>query len=100
MVLRSGQVISSGREGKPSTEGSVNQTGGLDTIFEGNYVVSDTSSESNMSTKTGHKSHKTKEAGTSIRFAMFLEFVKENQWGAKIYIDPHDNYVVRIDDKK
>ncbi len=98
MSLRSGQVIPSGREGKPSTEGSVNQTGGLDTIFEGDYV-SDTSSESNMSTKTGHESLKTKEAGTSIRFAMFLEFVKQNQWGAKIYIDPHDNYVVRIDDQ-
>ena len=99
MILRSGgQVIPSGREGKPSTKGSVNQTGSLDTIFEGDYV-SDTSSESNMSTETGHESHKTKEVGTSIRFSMFLEFVKQNQWGAKIYIDPHDNYVVRIDDQ-
>ena len=70
----------------------------LDTIWEGDYV-SDTSSESNMSTKTGVESHKTKETGTSMRFAMFLEFVKQNPWGAKIYIDPHDNYVVRVDDQ-
>ena len=55
--------------------------------------------ESNMSTKIGLESHKTKETGTSMRFAMFLEFVKQNQWGAKIYIDPHDNYVVRVDDQ-
>ena len=95
MYLRSGNLIPSGREGKPSTERSVNQA--LDTIWEGDYV-SDTSSESNMSTKTGQESHKTKETGTSMRFAMFLEFVKQNQWGAKIYIDPHDNYVVRVDD--
>ena len=93
MYLRLGNLIPSGQEGKPSTEGSVNQA--LDTIWD----VSDTSSESNMSTKTGQESHKTKETGTSMRFAMFLEFVKENKWGEKIYIDPHDNYVVRVDDQ-
>ena len=96
MYLRSRNFIPSRRERKPSIEGSVNQA--LDTIWEGDYV-SDTSSESNMSTKIRQESHKTKEAGTSMRFAMFLEFVKQNQWGAKIYIDPHDNYVVRIDDQ-
>ena len=53
-----------------------------------------------MSTRTqGADSHKTTEAGTSLRFAMFLEFHKQNQWGAKIYLDPMDNFVVRIDDQ-
>ena len=99
MFLRSVHYIQSGRETKSSTEGSVNQVGGLWTILEEDYI-SDTSSKSNMSTKTqGNDSSRMNGAGTSLRLSMFLKFYKKNQWGAEIYLDTLDNYVVRVDDQ-
>ena len=63
--------------------------------------MSDTSSDTDMSTHThdsiGNVSNRA--AGTSMKFAMFLDFLKLNQHGAQIYEDPLTRFVVKVEDR-
>lgn len=38
-------------------------------------------------------------AGTSLKFNMFLEFVKENDYGAKVYEDPMGKKSIKVEDR-
>ena len=101
MFFRSRKYLTPGGqvESRQSTDESVNQPSRLETIWEGSHV-SDTSSDTDMSTHTydsiGNVSNR---AGTSMKFAMFLDFLKLNQHGAQIYEDPMMRFAVKVEDR-
>lgn len=101
MFLRSGNFIQSGgqTESRYSIEESVNQPSRLEMIWEGSYV-SDTSFETNMSTHTSDLTiNRNNGAGISMKFTMFLDFVKENDYGAQVYEDPLGRFAVKVEDR-
>ena len=100
MYLRSGYYVPSGNRlsdiaSNISSEESVTQRGNLETIAEDSLESLSTSSDSSMASEN---SNQVKNAGTTIKYNMTLEYLMDNPLGAKIYVDPLGRRAVRVDD--
>ena len=78
-----------------SSEESVTQRVGLETIVKDTVDILSTTSESSMASQGSHPSQ---QVDTSLKYNMTLEYQMENSHGAKIYADPLGRSAVRIDD--
>ena len=91
MHLRLGNFIKSGHQSvrevanRISSEESVTQRVGLETIVEDIANILLTTSESSMASQGSHPSQ---QVGTSLKYNMTLEYQMENLYGAKIYVNP------------
>ena len=70
---------------------------GLETIVED---TSDVWLHKNNSSMASQGSHQSLNVEIAIKYNMTLKYYIENVHGAKIYVDPLGQFVVRIDDHK